>query len=139
MNLEKGSTKKGKDTNPNGRVIGGSSYTDPVPENISQNLGNGPKRHANIANVKVSPESESVEFCEGNDNIGDFDLSEVPDFELDDDFFMGEINPHVGSSHENYEKCMGMEIMPYYEVPTLMQGEVNKEIDLMEMISRVNN
>ncbi|WMV35418.1 hypothetical protein MTR67_028803 [Solanum verrucosum] len=152
LNLEKGSTKKSNDTNPNGRVDlispvelsnypGGSSYTGPIPEKKNENLVNRPnKRHA-----KVSPKPEAIEFCQGNNNnIGDFDLSEVPEFTLDDTFFMEEINiPHVGSSsimvnENNYEKCMGMEIMPYYEVPTMMQGEVNKEIDLMEMISRVN-
>lgn len=149
MNLEKGSTKKSNDTNSNGRVDlrrvelsypGSSGYTGPVPENRNENLVNKTKRHADIAKVKVSPKPESIEFCQGN-NIGEFDLSEVPEFALDDNFFMEEINPHVGSSimDDNYEKCMGMEIMPYYKVPTLMQGEVNKEIDLMEMISRVNN
>jgi len=152
LNLEKGSTKKSNDTNPNGRVDlispvelsnypGGLSYAGSIPEKKNENLVNRPnKRHD-----KVSPKPEAIEFCQGNNNnIGDFDLSEVPEFTLDDTFFMEEINiPHVGSSsimvnENNYEKCMGMEIMPYYEVPTMMQGEVNKEIDLMEMISRVN-
>lgn len=147
MNLEKGSTKKSNDTNPNGRVDlirrvnypGGSGYTGSIPEKKNENLVNRP----NKCHAKVSPKPEAIEFCQGNNNIGDFDLSEVPEFTLDDNFFMEEINiPHVGSSsimvnENNYEKCMGMEIMPYYEVPTLMQGEVNKEIDLMEMISRV--
>ncbi|KAF3629057.1 Transcription factor MYB98 [Capsicum annuum] len=131
LNLEKGSTKK--DTNPNGRV----EYTSSVAENRNENLANRPKCHANIAKVKVSPKLEAIEFCQDN-NAGDFDLSEVPEFALGDNFvdenksmdaFMEEINPNVGTS-----------IMPCnYEMPTLMmQGEVNKEIDLIEMISRVN-
>ncbi|XP_060196430.1 transcription factor MYB98-like [Lycium barbarum] len=111
LNLEKGSSKKNSqinDTNSSAKVM------------------------------KVSPKTEAIEFCQGN-NIGDYDfMSEAPEFALDDKFF--EDIPHVGPSimDQNYEKCMGMEIMPCYEMPTLMQGEVNKEIDLMEMISRVN-
>ncbi|KAJ8559858.1 hypothetical protein K7X08_003916 [Anisodus acutangulus] len=145
LNFQKGiSTKKNSqtsnDTNPRGSL---------VPENKNENLANGPKLHTNIARVKVSPKPEAIEVCQGN-NFGDYHFSEVPEFALDDKFFdengsmdsfMQDINPHVGPSNmdQNYEKCMGLEIMPYnFEVTTLMQGEVNKEMDLMEMISRVN-
>ncbi|OIT01896.1 PREDICTED: transcription factor MYB98-like [Nicotiana attenuata] len=126
----------------------------PKPSSLLQNYikslnlekGNS-KKYSQTSNATNSTAKvETIEFCQGNiDQVREYcDFSEVPEFALDDksfeenrmNSFMEDI--HVGPP-SIMEKCMGLEIIPY-ELPTFMQGDQvnNKEIDLMEMISRVN-
>lgn len=88
-----------------------------------------------------TPDEKAVEL-NSDPLVPDYDFSEVPEFALDDKLFEGTSINHLNAEIHNAspildDKGFCMEF-PYDFPPPIMQFEVKKELDLMEMISHVN-
>ncbi|KAK3015452.1 hypothetical protein RJ639_006814 [Escallonia herrerae] len=126
--------------------------------NLDGKASNYPRNNASVNDALMTraPSHEEapdmVEFCPSDRLVPDnYDFDEVPEFALDEKLFeeTGSIDSLLddlptppsfdhGDSAEA-EKSFGMDqIMPYDHMPSLMQCEVSKELDLMEMITQVN-
>ncbi|KAK9278152.1 hypothetical protein L1049_027711 [Liquidambar formosana] len=91
--------------------------------------------------IKTPAQPETSEFCSSDRLVPDYDFDEVPDFSFDEDIF-GEssvdslLDEMPCGAPVGDEKNFEIE-MPL-DVTSLMEYEVKKEIDLVEMISQVN-
>ncbi|XP_071902566.1 transcription factor MYB98-like [Coffea arabica] len=88
-----------------------------------------------------NPNEEAMEL-NSDPLVPDYDFSEVPEFALDDNLFERTSINNLNSEIHNAspildDKGFCMEI-PYDVPPPIMHFEVKKELDLMEMISHVN-
>ncbi|CDP12425.1 unnamed protein product [Coffea canephora] len=88
-----------------------------------------------------TPNEEAMEL-NSDPLVPDYDFSEVPEFTLDDKLFertsINNLNAEIHSASPILDDngfCMEI---PYDVPPPIMQFEVKKELDLMEMISHVN-
>ncbi|XP_057950956.1 transcription factor MYB98-like [Malania oleifera] len=106
--------------------------------------------HANDNNNIVNNKEEPLKFCLGDRLVSDFDINlDISDFPFDMNGMLDE-RCSIDSLLDEMSNCgaignekgfdeMEMEMeMPLMDMDSLMQCEVKKELDLVEMISKVN-
>lgn len=84
--------------------------------------------------IKEPVQAEAAQLCSSDRLVPDYDFNEVPDFDLDvEKLFEG------NNSIDNFfdDKSFDVE-MVNCDVGSLMQCEVKKELDLVEMMSQVD-
>lgn len=118
-------------------AAGSSKHQRKNSSNINAN------NKSKAATKSSPPAAAEQDFCRSDHLVPDFDFNEVPDFDFDDKLF--DENCSIDSLIEemtcapvvDHQKSLDMKVRPL-DVPPVMEFEVKKELDLVEMISEAN-